>query len=244
MTDKPSVRDVAGDQFPTSSLISREMLIDSGLPTVVFVTVYALNGSNLAPALIAALVSGALLAVLRLVRRDSVQNVVAGFVALGIAAWFANRTGQAEDFFLPGIFINIGYGVAYLVSILVRWPLLGVLVGLATGEGMSWRQTPYLLRAYTIASWFWVAMFAIRLSVQVPLYLSEGVVALGVARVAMGWPLFLLTLWLSWLVIKKARMQQKAVEAAAAADDASGPGGSSPDGSSSDGFGLPDAPRP
>ena len=60
-------------------------------------------------------------------------------------------------------------------------------------------------------------MFAIRLSVQVPLYLSEGVVALGVARVAMGWPLFLLTLWLSWLVIKRARMQQQAIDAAAGA---------------------------
>ncbi len=220
MSEKPGVRDLAGDEFPTSSLISREMLIDSGLPTVVFVTVYALNGSDLAPALFAALGAGALLAVLRLVRRDSVQNVFAGFVALGIAAWFANRTGQAEDFFLPGILINVGYGTAYLVSILVRWPLLGVLVGLATGEGMSWRQTPYLLRAYTIASWFWVAMFAIRLSVQVPLYLTEGVVALGIARVAMGWPLFLLTLWLSWLVIKKARMQQRAIDEAAAAEAA------------------------
>lgn len=228
MSDKPSVRDVAGDEFPTSSLISREMLIDSGLPTVVFVTVYALNGSDLAPALFAALASGALLAVLRLVRRDSVQNVVAGFVALGVAAWFANRTGEAEDFFLPGIVINVAYAVAYLVSILVRWPLLGVLVGLATGEGMTWRQTPYLLRAYTIASWFWVAMFVIRLSVQVPLYLSEGVVALGVARVAMGWPLFLLTLWLSWLVIKKARMQQRRLEAedaAAAPGEPAGPAG-------------------
>lgn len=216
MSERPSVRDVAGDEFPTSSLISREMLIDSGLPTVVFVTVYALNGSSLAPALFAALGAGALLAVLRLVRRDSVQNVLAGFVALGIAAWFANRTGQAEDFFLPGIIINVVYGLAYLISIAVRWPLLGVLVGLATGEGMGWRTTPYLLRAYTIASWFWVGMFAIRLSVQVPLYLTEGVVALGVARVAMGWPLFLLCLWLSWLVIKKARAEQKAIDEALA----------------------------
>ncbi len=212
MNDRPGVRDVAGEQFPTSSLISREMLIDSGLPTVVFVTVYALNGRELPSALIAALGAGAVLAVLRLVRRDSVQNVVAGFVAVGVAAWFANRTGQAEDFFLPGIVINVAYGLAYLISIVVRWPLLGVLVGLATGEGMAWRQTPYLLRAYTIASWFWVAMFGIRLSVQVPLYLSEGVVALGVARVVMGWPLFLLCLWLSWVVIKKARMQQRALE--------------------------------
>ncbi len=213
MSNRPGLRDVSGEQFPTSSLVTREMLIDSGLPTVVFVTVYALNGRQLSSALVAALATGAVLAVLRLVRRDSVQNVVAGFVAVGVAAWFANRTGQAADFFVPGLLINGAYALAYLVSIVVRWPLLGVLVGLATGEGMGWRQVPYLLRAYTVASWFWVAMFTLRLAVQLPLYLTDSVVALGVARVAMGWPLFLLCLWLSWLVIKKARTQQQAQEA-------------------------------
>lgn len=213
MTDRPGLRDVAGEQFPTTTLITREALLDSGLPTVVFVTVYALNGRLLGPALVAALAVAAALAALRLLRRAPLQNVVAGFVAVGIAAWFADRTGQAEDFFLPGLLINVGYGLAYLVSIAVRWPLLGVLVALATGEGMGWRQTPYLLRAYTLASWFWVGLFATRLAVQLPLYLSESVVALGVARVVMGWPLFLLCLWLSWVVIRRARAQQKALEA-------------------------------
>lgn len=213
---RPGLKAVAGEQFPTSTLITREMLVDSGLPTVVFVTVYSLNGQVLGPALIGALATGAVLAVLRLLRRDSPQNVIAGFVAVGIAAWFANRTGQAEDFFVPTFFINIGYGIAYLISIAIRWPLLGVLVGLATGEGMGWRQVPYLLRAYTLASWFWVALFAARLAVQVPLYLAEAVVALGVAKVVMGWPLFLLCLWLSWLVIRRARAQQAAAEAAGA----------------------------
>lgn len=212
MTDRPGLRDVSGEQFPTSSLVTREMLVDSGLPTVVFVTVFAVAGRELQPALIAALVAGALLAVVRLVRRDSLQSVVAGFVAVAIAAWLAGRTGDAEDFFLPGLLINVAYGIAYLISIVVRWPLLGVLVGLATGEGMGWRRSPYLLRAYTMASWFWVGLFATRLAVQVPLYLTESVVALGVVRVAMGWPLFLLCLWLSWLVIKRARAQQRIIE--------------------------------
>jgi hypothetical protein len=213
VSDRPGLRDVAGDRFPTSSLLTREMLVDSGLPTVVFVSVFALAGQQLQPALLAALATGAVLAVLRLVRRDSVQNVVAGFVAVGIAAWLANRTGQAEDFFVPGLLINVAYGAADLVSIVVRWPLLGILVGLATGEGMGWRSVPYLLRAYTLASWFWVGLFGLRLAVQLPLYLTESVVALGVARVAMGWPLFLLCLWLSWLVIKRAREQQQALDA-------------------------------
>jgi hypothetical protein len=212
---RPGLGDLQQERFPTSALVTREALIDSGLPTVVFVSVYGLNGQVLGPALVAALAIGAVLAGVRLWRREKLANVAAGFVAVGIAAWLSARTGRAEDFFLPGILINAGYAVGYLVSILVRWPLLGILVGLATGEGMGWRQVPYLLRAYTLASWLWAAMFALRLAVQLPLYLAGEVVALGVARVVMGWPLFLLCLWLSWLVISRARAAQSAAEAAA-----------------------------
>jgi len=218
MTERPGVGDLARDHFPTSNLLTREALIDSGLPTIVFVAVFGLNGQVLGPALLAALATGALLAAVRLWRQEKLANVAAGFVAVGIAAWLANRTGRAEDFFLPGLLINAGYALAYLVSILLRWPLLGVLVGLATGEGTGWRQVPYLLRAYTVASWFWVAMFGLRLAVQLPLYLAGEVVALGVARVVMGWPLFLLCLWLSWLVITRARAAQAAAEAAETAE--------------------------
>src|SRR5690606_12944522 len=99
---------------------------------------------------------GAVLAVVRLFRREPLQNVVAGFIGLGIAAFLAHRTGRAEDVFLPGLLINVGYGLAYLVSIVVRWPLLGVFVGLVTGQGMDWRRDPDLLRAYTKASLIWV----------------------------------------------------------------------------------------
>jgi hypothetical protein len=227
VSERPGLRDLSSERFPTSGLVTREALIDSGLPTIVFVTVYALNGQVLGPALLAALGCGAVLAVVRLARREKLANVVAGFVAVGIAAWLANRTGRAEDYFLPGILINGAYVLAYLVSILVRWPLLGVLVGLATGEGMGWRQVPFLLRAYTLASWFWVAMFGARLAVQLPLYLSGEVVALGVARVVMGWPLFLLCLWMSWIVIKRARAAQVAAEADGDAERDEGPAGPS-----------------
>lgn len=209
---KPGLADTVAEEFPQDQLLSLDILLDAGLPTLVFVLVYTVSGQELAPALWAAVISGALITGVRLLRRQSLQHAIAGFVGLGVAAWFAARSGQAADFFLPSLLINLGYVVAYLISILVRWPLLGVLIGLATGEGMGWRDSPYLLRAYTVASWFWVAMFALRLLVQVPLFLAEDVVALGVAKLAMGWPLFLLCLYLSWLVISRARRAEAAAQ--------------------------------
>jgi hypothetical protein len=212
---RPSIAAAASDDFQTQ-LISVDMLLDAGLPTVVFLLAYSITGHDLGVALWAALGVAGVIAVLRVLRRESIQNAIAGFVGVAVAAWLAARSGEPEDFFLPALFINAFYIVAYLISIAIKWPLLGVLIGLATGEGMRWRSSPFLLRAYTLASWFWVAMFALRLLIQVPLFLSEEVVALGLARLAMGWPLFLLCLYASWLVVSRARRAEAAHEAALA----------------------------
>jgi hypothetical protein len=176
-------------------------MIDSGLPTVVFVTVYVLNSRQLISALVAAIIAGVVLAGYRLVRRERLQQVLTGFLGLGIAAAFSAWTGQAQDFFLPGLITNVAYGSAFVISILVRWPLLGVAMGYLTGDGSSWRRDTRLMRTYSAASWIWVGVFFSRLLVQVPLYLAAAVEFLGVARVVMGWPLFLAAAYLTYRVL-------------------------------------------
>jgi hypothetical protein len=177
-------------------------MLDAGIPGIAFLIAYTVSSQDLRLALIIALSVGAALTVVRLARRDPLQNVVGGFIGVAIAALIANATGKAEDFYLPGLFINAGYALAYLVGNLLRWPLIGLIVGFAAGWGTTWRQDPVLLRAFVRAGWLWVGLFAVKLAVQLPLYLAGEVVALGIARVALGWPLWLLVLWLSYLVIK------------------------------------------
>lgn len=209
---------IASDErFRPADVLSVGAFLDAGLPLALFTVVYIAAGRDLTLSLWVALGAGAVLAVIRLIRRERLQNIVAGFIGLGIAAYMANRTGQAEDIFVWGLLVNVGYGLAYLVSIIVRWPLLGVLVGLATGQGSSWRGDPALLRAYTRASALWVGMFALRLSVQVPLYIA-GESQLGwlaTARLAMSWPLFLLVAYLSWVIIRPAYRAHTERQAAA-----------------------------
>ena len=67
---------------------------------------------------------------------------------------------------------------------------------------MGWREDPEPVRAYSRASWIWVGLFSLRLAVQLPLYLASALTALGVARVAMGIPLFAVGIWLSWLILR------------------------------------------
>jgi Protein of unknown function (DUF3159) len=200
-----SLADPQHERFDLRQIVGVDLILDSGLPSVVFVVVYSVNGQRLTPALWAAIGAGVILGILRLLRRQPIQNVLAGFVGLLIAAFVVSRTGRPQDIALPTLLINAGYLIAYIVSILVRWPLLGVLVGAISGNLTEWRKDARLLRAYTIASWLWVGMFLLRLVVLVPLYL-QGSAQLGwlvTMRLVTGWPLFALTVWLSWLIIRR-----------------------------------------
>ncbi|MGB8021598.1 MAG: DUF3159 domain-containing protein [Candidatus Nanopelagicales bacterium] len=177
-------------------------LIDSGVPAAVFVGAYMLNGQQLRPAVMAAVGSGVAIALWRLLRRQDLQQVAAGFAGVAISAFVASRTGRAEDFFLLGILINVGYCLAYVVSILMRWPLIGLVVGYFREDPTGWRADQRQYRAYLTASWIWAAMFGLRLVVQLPLYVTGAVGPLGVAKLVMGWPLFLLASYLTYRVIK------------------------------------------
>ena len=145
---------------------------------------------------------GGLFALARIARRETVQFALAGMAGLAISAFVVSRTGNAEDFFLPGLLLNGVYAIGYLVSILVRWPLIGLILETAMQKGTDWRQDPAKMKLYSKVSWIWVVMFSLRLVVQVPLYFADAVAALGVARVAMGVPLFALAIYLSWLLIR------------------------------------------
>jgi hypothetical protein len=178
-------------------------IAESVVPSVAFVAAYTATGQETRPAVIAAVALGVVLAAARVVRGQTPQFALAGLAGLALSAYVVSRTGRAEDFFVPGLLANAAYALAYAASIAVRWPLLGVLINAASGRGMGWRRDPEQVRAYTRASWIWVALFSLRLAVQLPLYLAGAVVALGVARVAMGIPLFVVGIWLAWLVLRR-----------------------------------------
>ncbi len=177
-------------------------IAESTLPFIVFTGVWAASGRDILLGGIVAVAVTAILAAIRIYRRQTVQFALSGVLGVAFGAFVAHRTGRAEDFFLPGILINAGSACVYLISILVRRPLLGLIVSTLTGGGRSWYEDPDERRLYTKASWIWVGLFCFRLSIQLPLYLSGAVGPLAVARVITGLPLFALGLWLSYLLLR------------------------------------------
>jgi len=168
-------------------------MVDSGLPVVVFVLVNAIF-HHLGASIGAALAAGFVIAALRLVRHKPVTQAIAGLVGVGIAAFIAHRTGSAKGYFLFGIYSFIAYGGVLLISIVLRWPLIGVLWESINGRGHSWRKDRKLLRRYDYATAVWVLVFAARFAVQHQLYASDQVGWLVTARLVMGYPLYLLAI--------------------------------------------------
>jgi len=176
-------------------------LIDSGVPALIFLIIFNIR-KDLQEALIASLAISALITIIRLATKSTIQHAVSGLIGTLICAWFANRSGEAVDLYIPKLLTNLGYGTVYLISILIRWPLLGVLLGPIVGENFSWRKDPARRAAYTRATWLWVGMFATRIVVQYPIYRSGNLNLLGTVNLAMGYPLFIATAYGSWLILK------------------------------------------
>lgn len=191
------------------NLANRQSIIDSSLPTAAFLLGYLLSGSQLRPALLGAVAAGIVVAVIRALRKESLRHILTGFLGVGIAAWFANQTGRAEDFFLPGLLLNLAYAAGFAVSAAVRRPLVGMGIQLMTNDGGSWREFGPLRAAAYRATWLWAGLFTLRVAVQVPLYLAGAVGPLGVAKLALGFPLFIAGAFLTHRLLSPALAQRR-----------------------------------
>ncbi|MDR3201558.1 MAG: DUF3159 domain-containing protein [Bifidobacteriaceae bacterium] len=175
--------------------------VESSTPGLVFVVVFVAT-RNLTPALIAALAAALAATAVRLIQRSPVTQAVSGLLGVVIGVVWARLTGRGEDYFGWALITNLGYGLACLISIAARWPLVGLVIGAFTGRLATWREDRELYRRARAGTWLMTGMFALRLIVKVPLYFAGSVGWLGSMHLAMGLPLYALTLWLVWLLLR------------------------------------------
>jgi hypothetical protein len=172
--------------------------LESAIPTLLFALVWSIR-RDLGLSLVAAGACAAIFLVVRLAQRQDVRFILYAAGAVGISAFFALRSGRAEDAFLPGMLQNAGLMVVLVVTNLLRWPIFGFVVGVAEPEAFAkdptwWRKHPGLVAVACRLAWVLVGLNVARLTIMVPLYLGEHVAALAVAKVALGWPAYLVAL--------------------------------------------------
>lgn len=191
-------------------------IVASTIPVVAFVLVNSLT--SLKPALIVAVAVGVGIAVWRIVRKEPLQPAVSGLFGVGIGAFIAYRTGEAKGYFLLGIWSSLVYCAVFVGSVLVRWPLAGVIWHGINGDGQGWRANRPVRRAYTLATLLWAAVFAGRFVVQRWLYDTDQTVWLGAARIGMGLPLTGLALLGTVWAVRRAKLYDVGAAPARPAD--------------------------
>jgi hypothetical protein len=172
-------------------------LVSSVVPVAIFVAMNPLIG--LQPAIWASLGTAVAVGVWRLVRREPLQPAVSGILGVAVCAFIAYQTGEARGFFLYGIWYSLVAGLALVVSVVVRRPLVGVLWSVLNGSGYGWRNDRRVRFGFDVATLVWAVFFLARFGVQRWLYDMQEIGWLGVARLAMGLPLTavaaLVTIW-------------------------------------------------
>jgi hypothetical protein len=193
-------------------------LVFSSLPVVVFVLTNSFFG--LFPAIWSALGASVVIGGILVARKGSIQPAISAVFGVGIAAFIAYRTGDAKGFFLFGIWQSLVYGGAFLLSILVRWPLAGVVWSLLNGHGTAWRKDKASVRDYDVATLVWALVFGARFVVQRWLYDEASVGWLAFARLAMGYPLMAIALVATVWAVRRSDKRLKAAQEAEEAENA------------------------
>jgi hypothetical protein len=187
-------------------------LIYSSLPATTFAAANAVV--DLEWALAAALGVAAVVLVAQLLRRESIRPALFGFAGVAVGAGLAFLTGQAKDFYLPGIWMYLLLAIAFTGSVLIRRPLIGVGWAWVTGRDDTWRRVPRVRRVFDLVTIVMAAVSWARFLVQYHLYDTDQAGLLAAARIAMGWPIFVLTSTLIYLAIRTAiRALPRAAEA-------------------------------
>ena len=162
--------------------------VEAAVPIVLFVLAWT-STDRLRPSIAVAAAGMAVFVVVRLLQRQTLVHVSSGVLGLVVAAVVASRTGNASDFFLPGILYNAALAVVFGASMLTGWPVVGFMFGAVTGDATGWRDRRGVRRLFQKLTGVLLANYVIRVAVQLPLYLMGSVVALGISKVALGWPL-------------------------------------------------------
>jgi hypothetical protein len=189
-------------------------MIESSIPVLVFVIVNILTSLN--PALIAAVGAALVIGAYRLRRRETVRHAANGLVGVGIGAYIAWKTGNAKDFYAPGILIGAGYGVAMIASVLLRRPIVGWIWSIVADKGATrWRDDHGLRRVFAWLTLVWASMYLAKAALQSGVYFNEALTddqqatILGIIRIGLGFPPYALLAALTvWAVRRHLRARQ------------------------------------
>lgn len=178
--------------------------LETAAPLLVFTAAYVLTDGLRLSITLAVLAAVAVLGV-RLAQRSETRFARNGLLGVVVAAAVASFTGQAEDAFLPGLVQSGLWALVLFVSLVLRRPVGGYVVGAVLDDLSGWRDNPAIVRLGARLTLVLLAPMVVRVAVQLPLYLAGAVGWLGVSRVFLGWPLHAASLAVASAILLRGR---------------------------------------
>lgn len=207
--DKPTADQDAESKAVTEAALFEAFggvrgMVETVVPGLLFVTIFTIN-KDLHMSAIAALAVSLVLVVVRLVMKGTVKHAFSGVFGVAFGVVFAMMTGNAKDFYLPGMLYTLGLALAYIVTTLCGVPLIGLILGPVFKENLSWRtRNPGRKKAYAKASWAWGLILLAKCAILFPMYWWADTTKFGWVLIALKIPPFLLAVWLTWVFLAKA----------------------------------------
>ncbi len=216
----------AEEPFPSmSEQISEQLggvrgLIESSIPVFAFVILNVVLGENvvglekrtaLTWAIAGAVGAALFIGVYRLIRKEPVRHAVNGLFGIAIGAFLAWRTGEAKDFYLPGILLTLAQSAILVISVTVRKPIIGYVWGVLANKGKhDWFDNPRLFRTFQWLTLVWAGSLFIRAGVQGWLYLADQATAIGIVRILVSWPIYAATFAFTVWAVRRVTREQAA----------------------------------
>lgn len=196
--------------------------LETTAPFALFSIAHVISG-DLRTSAILGIGSAVLLFVARLAQKSSTKFVTQGLIGIAIAVFLATRTGRAENAYLQGIIASAAWAVGLTLSILAKRPAAGFLIGSVVGNKEGWHKDPAVLKVSYRLTLVFLAPMILRVAVQLPLYFAGEVGWLGVAKVALGYPLTIATLGVAGWTLAQGSTPLQRAPAAAGPDDGADP---------------------
>nr|WP_221378761.1 DUF3159 domain-containing protein [Actinoplanes polyasparticus] len=228
---EPAKKDDGEEPFPSmSEQISEQLggvrgLIESSLPVLTFVMLNVILGDTVAGlekrtalywAIGGAVFTALAIGAFRLARKQPVRHAVNGLFGIAIGAFLAWRTGNAEDFYLPGILLTFAQAAALLISVMVRKPIIGYVWGIMANKGQQdWFGNARLFKTFQWLTLVWVVSLSLRAGIQFVLWQMGEANALGIVRILISWPIYAATFAFTAWAIHRVTSEQKAAETTA-----------------------------
>jgi hypothetical protein len=184
-------------------MFSTQGIVDTLVGPLTFLVLYKTSGLD--AALIGAGAAALAVVAVRHLRGQPLTSAWYGVAGVLLGAALAKATGNGNGYFLPKVVSNFVYGAAFLVSVLIGKPLIGVAWAFFHRQPLTWGYRAEVRRVFAALTLMWAGGYFLRAGVYGVLIASgkDRTGSLATVSLVLGLPLTGALLAVTLLVIRR-----------------------------------------